>query len=64
MNYIKSNKLSDIRSVTHGFICPEGSLNISDISRRVGFKKIKTINQIHSSDIIYLDDVNKYENSY
>ena len=64
MNYLKSSTLSDIPSLTHGFICLEESLSISDFSKQVGFERIKTLNQIHSSDIVYLNDISKYENSY
>jgi len=64
MKYIKSNILSNIPSVTHGFIYLENSLNINDFSEKMGLEKIKTIKQIHSNEIVHLNDVNKYENSY
>jgi len=64
MNYIKSSILSNIPSVKHGFIYQENPLNISDISKNMGFDNIKTVKQVHGSDIVYLNDVNKYEKSY
>ena len=64
MKYIKSSILSAIPSVAHGFIYNENRSDIDEIAENMGIEKIKTINQVHSSDIILFNNVNQYENSY
>jgi len=56
MSWIKSQSLSKIGGIVHGFSNKEFNGSVSDIARYFGLNNIATINQTHSSDVFVIND--------
>jgi purine-nucleoside/S-methyl-5'-thioadenosine phosphorylase / adenosine deaminase len=61
MNWIRSENLSKIRGVVHGFSNRNFNGSVSDVARFFGLSKIATLNQIHSSVVFVIKDGFKEE---
>jgi len=56
MSWIKSQSLSKIGGIVHGFSNKKFNGSVSDIARYFGLSNIATINQTHSSDVFVIND--------
>jgi len=56
MSWIKSQSLSKIGGIVHGFSNKEFNGSVSDIARYFGLSNVATINQTHSSDVFVIND--------
>ncbi len=60
MNWVKSEILSKIGGVVHGFLNRRFNGNAQDVARYFGLSKIITLNQIHSSIVFVIKDEFKF----
>ncbi len=56
MSWIKSESLSKIGGIVHGFSNKKFSGSVSDVARYFGLSNIATLNQTHSSDVFVISD--------
>ena len=56
MSWIKSQSLSEIGGIVHGFSNKKFNGSVSDIARYFGLNNIATIDQTHSSDVLVIND--------
>lgn len=62
MNVLKSKLLENNSNVAHGFIYGEEELLLGEIARDNKLNKIHSLKQIHSDNVILLEDVDKNKN--
>lgn len=64
MNWIQSEILSGIKGVVHGFSNREFNGDLSEVANFFGLDRIVTLNQVHSSDVLFVRDGVKDELEY
>ena len=61
INFHKSENLSSINGIVHGFSDREIGTNISLIQRYSNLSRIAQLKQIHSANVIILDDIENHD---
>ena len=64
MEYIESDIFSSDSSLKHGFIYLEETSDINDLLKQTNLEMIKTVNQVHGDEFLYLNDAYEFQKSY
>ena len=63
MNFAKSKKLNSIPGIVHGFANKNVGTDTSKIERQYNVSYVAQLKQIHSGDVIILDDIESHDNN-
>ena len=63
MNFQQSEKLASMKGIVHGYADRHTGTDISQIEERFNLSKVAQLKQIHSGDVIILDEIASHNNS-
>ena len=63
MNFTQSEKLSSTKGIVHGFANRKIGTDESEIRKQFDLSKVAQLKQIHSGDVIVLNDIETHRNS-
>lgn len=61
MNFVKSKILSSAQGLAHGFADRIVGADASEIERRFALSKIAQLKQVHSSDVVIVDNIDNHD---
>ena len=64
MKILRSKLLSKFKNVEHGFVSNVHNLSIQKISSLTEFQEIKTIDQVHSNQIVHFKDSSQFSQEF
>jgi len=62
MYFIQSGKLSAVEGIVHGFADRNARADLSEIERHFELSKIAQLKQVHSAEVLIVDDIENHDN--
>ena len=62
MSFVQSQRLSSFDGVVHGFADRDIGTNSSAIEKQFNLSKVAQLKQVHSGDVVIVEDINKHNN--